>query len=683
VVRLAPGVPERVARRAEEPEGRGPSLRERFGAARGERLLGAPDVATRLRGIERLARQSGRDAWRALAEALDGGTAIRSDPRTRLRAVRALAPHAAHEEARRVLAQILDAAPADGTETPLENLARATAALALARAGTDEALTTLGAAIVAGGAASEPARAALLAHPPKVLGPVARGRVKALPLGLIELMGDLGDVRAIPLLRRQLGGEVGVRAAVVALGKLGDGSVAERARKWALPREGAPSGSAGAAGPPKRASEAERELLLGAAETLSRLGTADAPALAARLLASDDTRRAALALARRAPFAPLVPALEAIARDGRHAIEERVAATEILGRIGDEAAVTALLGLLATPELALAAAHGLARSSSPSAVAGLERALASAGAGAPRRLVLRAALVRFLERGEAAAGLEGALAPLLQSADAADRALAAFGLRVLGWTLAESASAPREAATVAAEARAALALGPRALLELAPVLERHAGDEPNELAIAAAPVLLVANDVVPTARLARWAEGGGPLAPLAALRLAARDSRPFRPRLEALLAGTSADVRVHVAIGLADSAEPDAAALLARAYAEEADVMVRRAAVGALGRRSEELRLEVLRLAARFDPDAGVRAMAREGLAGRARQSALPAGREVAWVQLRATGEAERAGLRPIVVVRADGVALPVLADPDGVALVPGLADGGGWSVRP
>jgi hypothetical protein len=120
--------------------------------------------------------------------------------------------------------------------------------------------------------------------------------------------------------------------------------------------------------------------------------------------------------------------------------------------------------------------------------------------------------------------------------------------------------------------------------------------------------------------------------------------------------------------------------LLASAYAYEEDVAVRRAVIRALSRRTELQRKPTLELASELDPDPGVRALARSALEGRVldpapRGPAAPAN-AVAWIVVARQGEAARA--RPVGarLVRADGLAIPVIADPDGVLLVPGLPPG-------
>jgi hypothetical protein len=131
-----------------------------------------------------------------------------------------------------------------------------------------------------------------------------------------------------------------------------------------------------------------------------------------------------------------------------------------------------------------------------------------------------------------------------------------------------------------------------------------------------------------------------------------------------------------VALGLGRSPEADAASLLAAAYALEADVVARRALVRALSQRREHLRIALLLTARDLDPDAEVRALARTALAGRPLSLRLPpAGAALAWIHLRSNSADGRDGAaRAARLLRDDGVALPVVAAPDGVLMVPGLS---------
>ena len=202
-----------------------------------------------------------------------------------------------------------------------------------------------------------------------------------------------------------------------------------------------------------------------------------------------------------------------------------------------------------------------------------------------------------------------------------------------------------------------------------------------ETAVAAGVALLVYPDggELPTSVLAAWAEAGGPLAALAARALPSRDDDVLRGRLKRLLEGSDPVVRAHVALGLGRDPESDAVSLLTSAYQFEEDAGVRRAIVRALSRRAEGQRVRTLTLARDLDPDPGVRALARSALEGRAMGDPGPvrAGSAV-WITLAPNdpGAASAAAGRAARIVRSDGVAVPVVADPDGVLLVPGLPPG-------
>jgi len=709
-------------------------LRERVGVARGKDLLQAGQWKLRLRGIERLAANGTDDAVELIADALQPGSAVRTDARTRLAAVRALAPHARQDEVRQALQRVLNGVRAGAPESELDVLARTTAALVLAKAGAeapraakeqeksadeddpeeegleadddddddeserksrraddddddddddakkkrkrkrkperprDKVVTPLVAAVIGRGRTGELARAALLAYPPDSLRSFLRGK-KKLSVAVIELLGDLGDVRAIGTLRRQMRrkGDRAKVAAVVALAKLGDGNAARHARVWL-----------GLSSP-------RPNMRVAATEALTLLDTRDAPAAIAKLLAAAVTRNHGLRLAQRSLSPSLVPTLAAVV-DAPVSVREKAVATAIIARIGGARAVPALLKLLSNPQLATSAAFGLASARPVAASHALQRALSSAGAGAPRRLVLRACLVRWLKLGQEVEGLAAALRAALGSKDPADRAVAAFGLAVLGRETVPALLSSAEAEVRYAAARAALALGPKAIAALTPALVKGgAGEQPNRDTVAAGLAMLVAPAAVSTTRLAQWAERGDSLSALAAYRLAARDSRSFRGRLKRLFEGSDATIRLHVAMGLALSPEPDAVSLLTDAYRFEVDNMVRRVIVRSLSVRSERLRLATLRLASELDPDPWARAMARSALAGRQHKLVLPPnGKEVAWISLRANAAEQRSriDMREGQLFRVDGLSLPVISDPDGVLLVAGLNELGKVSFR-
>jgi HEAT repeat protein len=199
--------------------------------------------------------------------------------------------------------------------------------------------------------------------------------------------------------------------------------------------------------------------------------------------------------------------------------------------------------------------------------------------------------------------------------------------------------------------------------------------------VAAAVALLAMPDggPIPTSLLAAWAEQGGPLSPLAARALPSRDDEVLRGTIKRLLAGSDPVVRAHVALGLARDPEASAVSLLAGAYRFEENASVRRAIVRALSRRREAQREKTLVWARDLDPDEGVRALARAALAGRVLDDPRPPARgEIVWVTLSPNDPraADMASGRTARLVRSDGLSVPVVADPDGVLLVPGLPAG-------
>jgi hypothetical protein len=660
----------------EAPEKPASTLRQRLHVGRGEELLASTVWQDRVRGIDRLGADGSKEAVTRLVEALAPGSAVRADPRSRLAAVRALAPHVRRTDVRRRLIAVVEgeqegvgdavgATPHDEDELAL--LSRETAALALALRGGEADVTPLITAVILGGRNAAVARAALIAHRPRALAPFIRGYKYRLSAPVAELLGDLGDVRAIAVLRHALRRHQPAlqAAAAVALAKLGDGSAAPQARSWL-------------------AGASSRRLRLAAAETLVVLAARDAARAVAELLADPRTRADAMNLAERLSAAELVPALGALIRKSRDG-EERRRAAALIARIGGVAAVDVLTGLLAAPELATTAALGLATIPHDSARVALERALAAVGDAAARRLVLRAAIARRYRLHDAPHGLVAALEAALVGRDPRDRAVAAFGLVLGGDRSLERLLTSPHPEVVQAAARAALAMGDEALAALAvPLARAAAAEEPGPLGVACGAALYVAGDAIGASVLARWAEQGGPLGPQAARLLAQRDPQLFRDRLLALLGGSDPLVRAHVALGLGDSPERDAAAILADGYRFEADAAVRRALVRALSRRSERRREATLRLARDLDPDPGVRALARSALGGIDQRPTAEPGDQVLWVALRVGDEHEqwRVNGRAAQLVRGDGLSLPVVADPDGVIFVAGLPSAGHVALR-
>lgn len=693
-----------------KPLGGTRSVTELFGVPVARRLLASDRTEDRIRGVERLGSLGTDEAIAALVGTLEGGGSTASETMVRLSAVRVLAAHTDKDTARQVLVRELSTPvgpEARGTVSPLQSLLRQTAALALARAGTKKATAPLLSAVERGGPAGEAAALALRAYPPSSIDSFFENK-KKLPASQIAFLGELGDLRAIEKLRPMLAEkDTDVQlATVVALAKLGDEKAAAAVRPW-LKR-----------GDPR--------LLKAAAEALIHLGAPEAAPSVAALLASDVTREAGLALALRAPMRalvdPLAAALEKLSPD------DKPRAIAALGRVGGPGAVKKLVAVIdkglggegaeksdaksdrksdaksdaksdkksdagsgagALPPLVVPALFALATMPGDEARAAIEKLLGDARAAkedAFGRAVVRAAIVRAVVRGEAPAGLGDRLAKWEASKDGASRAVAALGLVATGAkgaadVVAACTEKKCDAAVLHAAARGALARGAGELLPFLGLLEQAwvRGDDlakPGALAVAAGVGLLAdpSGRSVPTSTLAAWAESGGPLAPPAARALPSRDDDVTRGRIERLLEGSDPVVRAHVALGLGRDPEKDAVSLLADAYRFEDDAQVREAIVRALSERKEAQRVATLETARALDPDAGVRALARAALAGRALPPPSAQSQAAAWVTIEDNDAGAEKRVLAGRVVRSDGVALPFVADPDGVLLVPGLS---------
>jgi hypothetical protein len=183
--------------------------------------------------------------------------------------------------------------------------------------------------------------------------------------------------------------------------------------------------------------------------------------------------------------------------------------------------------------------------------------------------------------------------------------------------------------------------------------------------------------LVTTGDLRACAHAGGPDAPLCTLAVAHRASETTGVEIDALLASRDPIVRAHAARGLAGSADPARGGRLVAAYAYEPDPLVRRALVDALETVSRDASgiADTVALAARLDPDPEIRATARR-LTARRPATATPDDGDVAWIHLAdASGGAPPEGATG-ALLRADGLAVPIVFDADGDAVVPGIPPG-------
>jgi hypothetical protein len=666
------------------PSDRSSSLEGHLALSVAERLLQSDDSDERVRGVERLASSGQREGIDRLVRALtDGGSALR-DPRARLTAVRALFPFASRETVRQAMEKALSTDPGP---SQLVSMVRDTAAMALAASNDRHSLEVLRKALFVGGPVAEAATHALLAYPPASLEPLGVGGAD-LPAPVSEVLGLLGDERAVWALRGTLvhglakspdsTDEVSDAsledmsrqakvAAALALARLGDQEQVAVARTWL--------------------GSGDAWLKLKGAEILLVSGATDARRALVPLLAQPgETRASAFRLALLAPGSELVP----VASEASKSTDEagRLALL-LLGRVGGSAAVSKLEALLRQPARGADAAFALARAPGDEARRAIEAALSIP---ALARLAARAGVVRALAQGDEPHDLPETLRGLFASKDPADRAAGAFGLVALGRADLGELVRSRDGVVVRAAARAALALGRDAAKILAARLAVET-DRATRTSLGLA--LLGTSDGIrelPTYRLLEWADGDEPLAPLAIVALGAREPRGEGdsgedPRLARWLESEDPITRAHAAFALGQSALPSAIGRLAGAWRFETDRAVRRAIVVALGQRGELAR-RALDIASRLDPDAEVRETATLALAGR-----LPSPLErlgegcvrkrvgacyVAWISLTpsASADAEAADARLGSFVDASGLSLPVVTDPDGSLVMPGVSPG-------
>jgi HEAT repeat protein len=657
----------------DDARGHASALKEMFGVTVAVRLTQSDDTTARLRGIERLAAIGTPEAIDAIVEQIEQGSPAGRDPRARLAAVRALAGFTKKDNVRQLLLrETTDTSSAEGrgSFTALGSLIRGTAALALARDGEKKALQSLIAVVLQGGPGADAAVRALRAYPPQSLDSFLESR-KVLPPALATLLGDLGDLRVVERLRAMLHDPdpAAQTAAAVALARLRDEAALPVAREWLT--------------------KSEPRLRRAAAEVLTYLGAPEGPAAVAALFASDATREDGLRLALRSPSPELAGAL--VDQLGAFAEGSRPRAIAALGRAGGAKAIAALTAMIDKPADATAAAHALAMIPDAAAREAIDAGLAAPPKGDRSRLWIRAAIVRALSLGDPPPRLREALLAASQSKDPADRALAATGrvaTRAVSAEAAIAAACPADRcdpAVLSGVARGALAGRSADLEAFLPLLVREATtDGPSPIATIAAVALLARPDGgdLSTLTLAAWAEAGGPVAPLAARALPTRDHEAIRGRIRALLEGSDPVVRAHTALGLGRDPEASAVSLLTAAYRFEDDASVRRAILRALSRRTEVQRAATLTMARDLDPDDEVRALARSAIEGRDLDpvaqsgSAIEAARPIAWIVVTPNDGQPLAAARSARITRSDGLAIPVVTDPDGVLLIPGLPPG-------
>ena len=657
------------------------SLEGHLALAVAERLLASDDSEDRVRAVERLAGSGQREGIERLLRALaDGGSALR-DPRARLAAIRGLFPYASREPVRQAMEKALTT---EAGASPLLALARDTAAMALAASDDARSLGVLRAALRQGGATGDAAGQALLAYPPASLTPLGVGSGD-LPASVCDWLGRLGDERAVVALRGTLvrglvrgavpsdepaetsfedQSRLAKVAAALALARLGDQEQVPVARSWL-------------------ASDDAAMRLIGA-EIMLLSGALDARRALLPLLAAPATRAPAFRLAARSPGQEL---LTAAGEAAGTADDTGKLALFVLGRLGGVSAVSRLEALLRNPARAWDAAFALAGAPGDEARRALEVAQSSP---ALARLAARAGVVRALTLDDEPRHLEDTLRSLFASKDPSDRAAAAFGLAALGKTSASELLMSRDLVVVRAAARASLVLGVESSRAMAERLAVESDDVTRTALALALAHSTDALDAVSTHQLLSWAESDEPIAPLSVVALGAREQPGEERRLARWLESEDPVRRIHAALALASSPLASAARRLADAWRFEPDRAVRRAIVVALAQRREPSRLAALGLASRLDPDAEVRESAGLGLLGRlpspigrgrescARGGSRVSGCHVAWISLvpSAPAPASAVSARAGSLIDASGVSLPVVSDPDGALVVPGIWPG-------
>lgn len=623
-------------------------FKARLGIASASRAIKSVEGAERVRGFERLGAVGTAAATELLAKSLEPGGAAKGFE-DRLTVVRALARFASEPGPRQALARAMASATSGRADDAGETLVRDTAALALARSGHKDALEILGKALRQEGPIAASAARAVVAHPPLSLEPIVSAR-GAPTRTLVDALEALGDQRAFTTLRSWVkhgSSDLKGRAAL-ALTRLGDFETVELARLWLSKHK------------------KDTPLVVAATHILVVARAPEAGRALAALLENPDAAEAALELLPTARTPELLPVLEK--RLAKADASSAPSLLGVIGRIGTPAAIALLEKQLKAPRHASAAAYALGTCPGDEARDALGRALLAPGT---RRQAARASVIREALLGDRVPDLDATLRALIVSGDAADRAAGAWGIASRDPSLARTLLGRADPVVVRAAARAVR--DPRTGVVAAERLATEK-DPLTQTALAVSLAHESSAAHVPTAVVLELVESGGGAAAVAAKALAARDAEAERPQIERFAKSGDPLIRAHIALGLADSREPSAVGLMREMYRFEQDADVRHAVVTALSARRDRSRLETLKLAADLDGDERVRSAARLALAG-ARLAALPHGRATLWLTLTESGGSERHPPQARIGTQS-GVALPVVADPDGHVLVTGLPEG-------
>jgi hypothetical protein len=262
---------------------------------------------------------------------------------------------------------------------------------------------------------------------------------------------------------------------------------------------------------------------------------------------------------------------------------------------------------------------------------------------------------------------------LSRSTDAVDRAVAVGALVLLGEASPELGWSDGDARVRRATAMACEPTDATLGSLLVAQMERES-DPTTRLLLARGLLAEPFAAGVTTTLLRERLHGGDADAPLAAFAFARGGVEPERETIEEALRATDPVVRAHTARGLGSSREAWAIGQLADAYEAEVDPSVRREVVLALAGQTAfadlPARARALDRAERLDPEPAIRT-----IADRARSGLPPprpaASSDAVWLRVMdVTGRAP-SSLSYGIVVRSDGLAVPVAFDDDGYAIVP------------
>ncbi len=686
----------------------GTGFRAHFGIDVATALVRSDDPEERLRGIERASALGGPEARVLLVQAISGSAdgrpsarepllgIARRDSRALVAAARGLARELAEDVAsgRASTAAVPDAGadggrpdmakplslvtalaelipPIGSSEPELEALARAIALRALSRSGDARAIEAL-LGLVRRGEAGRDLRA--IYNNSYDVAEAARNalRARAREVSVFDwLAPPLLSAPALTLAAET--GDLRITDSALSATRAADPRLREAAIS-ALTRLGAPGTAAAAR---ELLKDADPGVRAAAGEALARAVAPDAGQVATVLLADETTRERAIGFAPSIPSIDVARTLAAIASGGAGDVAQRRRAVGALAHFDDDAVPSLLAKLVTDARLQGDAVAALGRSRAKSAGPTLA-ALTRSATPAVRRLAVRGLLYRALLHG---AGRDEALSlssALASSPDPRDRAVYIQTHVALGAVAVEHGLVERDASARAAAVMGALARGGERTCR-AMTARRPAETDPSVRALLASAFVCPggADDASSRDLWSRVRDGGSD-APLALYVLASRARDGDDGEVLAMLGAKDPTTRIHVAAGLAEAPRADATGRLARALLYEADGDVRRALVRALARRDAQATpsgREALSAIAEWDPEDDLRALAGAALRGEPLPTA-PLAAEVAWLSLEAAGGTPNPAGVAASVTGQGGLAIPVLFDADGFALVPSLPHG-------